>query len=304
MEEFRSIGRRLSNWGRWGEGDERGALNTITPERVVAAGGLVRQGKVFSMGIALDSNGPHAGGFRHNPVRLMAEIGAGMGTGAFRFSDDWVIMALQAATHWDAIAHVSYDDQLYNGFAATTTDVHGAARNGIDKAAKNGIAGRGVLVDMARFNRVDWMAPAEVITPADLDAACAAQGVEVRAGDILVLRTGWWKKFLTDGDRTGWFVGEPGLGMACADWLRARDVAAVCADNFGVEAMPSELEGEMYPLHLVLIRDMGLMFGELFDVESLAHDCAADGVYEFLFAGPPLPFTNGAGSPVNPLAIK
>ena len=101
-----------------------------------------------------------------------------------------------------------------------------------------------------------------------------------------------------------WIAGEPGLGMACCDWLRTRDVAAVCADNYGIEAMPAESEGEMYPLHLVLIRDMGMMLGEVFDLEELAADCAADGVYEFLFAGPPIEFTHAVGSPVNPLAIK
>ena len=193
---------------------------------------------------------------------------------------------------------------VYNGFPADTISAHGAARDGIDKAAKNGIAGRGVLLDIARLKGVDWLQPGEVISPADLDAACAAQGVEVRAGDIVLLRTGWWRKFLSDRDRLGWIAGEPGLGIACCDWLWTRDVAAVCADNYGIEAMPAESEGEMYPLHLVLIRDMGMMFGEVFDLEELAADCAADGVYEFLFAGPPIEFTHAVGSPVNPLAIK
>lgn len=304
MEDFRSVGRRLSNWGRWGPDDERGTLNLITPERIVAAGGLVRQGKIISLGIPFDSNGPQPGTFRNNPVRLMSETGSDMGMGSFRFTDDWVFMPLQAATHWDALAHVYYDDHLYNGFPADTISAHGAARDGIDKAAKNGIAGRGVLLDIARLKGVDWLQPGEVISPADLDAACAAQGVEVRAGDIVLLRTGWWRKFLSDRDRLGWIAGEPGLGIACCDWLWTRDVAAVCADNYGIEAMPAESEGEMYPLHLVLIRDMGMMLGEVFDLEELAADCAADGVYEFLFAGPPIEFTHAVGSPVNPLAIK
>ncbi|HET9691537.1 MAG TPA: cyclase family protein, partial [Acidimicrobiales bacterium] len=173
----------------------------------------------------------------------------------------------------------------------------------IDKQAK-GIAGRGVLLDVARQKGVDWMQAGEVITPADLETAEQAQGVRVRPGDILLFRTGWRRKFLEEHDPAAFMAGEPGLGMACAEWLHQREVAAVCSDNWAIEVLPGEIDGEVLNVHMVLIRDMGMTLGEILDFEELAADCAADGIYEFFFCAPPLKFTHGVGSPINPLAIK
>lgn len=304
MEEFRSIGARVSNWGRWGADDERGTVNLITPDRVVAAAGLVRTGRVFDLGIPFDANGPQPGGSRINPVRLMSETGADqVFPGAFKYADDYVFMPLQSGSQWDALAHVYYDDKLYNGFPASDVGVHGAKHCAIDKQAK-GIIGRGVLLDVARHKGVEWMQQGEVITPDDLDAVAAAQGVEVRPGDVLLFRTGWRRKFLVEKDPGAFMAGEPGLGMACVDWLRDHDVAAVCSDNWAIEVLPGEYEGEVLNVHMVLIRDMGMTLGEILDFEDLAADCQDDGVYEFLFCAPPLKFTNGVGSPINPLAVK
>ena len=305
MVDFREIGQRLSNWGRWGDDDERGTVNTITPERIAAAAALVKVGKVFDLGIPFDANGPQPGGGRINPVRLMSETGAGQEfPGAFHYADDFVFMPLQAASQWDGLAHVYYDDTLYNGFPASDVTPYGAAHCSIDKQAK-GIVGRGVLLDIARHRGVDWLPMGEVITPDDLEGAAERQGgVEVGAGDILVFRTGWRKKFLTDGDAAGFMEGEPGLGMACCEWLRERDVAAVASDNWAIEVLPGEIDTELLPVHMVLIRDMGMTLGEILDLEELADDCAEDGVYEFFLTAPPIKFTNAVGSPINPLAIK
>jgi hypothetical protein len=157
MEDFRTIGKRVSNWGRWGPDDERGTMNLISPEIIVAASRLVRAGRVFDLGIPFDSKGPQPGGGRINPIRLMSETGADQVIpGAFRFADDYVFMALQSGTQWDALAHVYYDDKLYNGFDATDVSVHGAAHCSIDKQGK-GVIGRGVLLDIARQRGVDWL---------------------------------------------------------------------------------------------------------------------------------------------------
>ena len=304
MEDFRSIGRRVSNWGRWGPEDERGTVNLITAERLVEAARLVRKGKVFDLGIPFDANGPQPGGGRINPVRLMSETGADqVFPGAFKYADDYVFMPLQGASQWDGLAHVYYDDQLYNGYPSTDVSVHGAVRNSIDKMAK-GIAGRGVLLDVARLKGVDWMGAGEVIGPDDLDRAASQQGVEVRSGDILLFRTGWRRKFLTDGSAVEFMAGEPGLGMACAEWLHDKEVAAVCSDNWAIEVLPGEFTDEILNVHMVLIRDMGMTLGEILDFEELAADCADDGVYEFFFCAPPIKFTKAVGSPINPLAIK
>ncbi|MGH3743795.1 MAG: cyclase family protein, partial [Mycobacteriales bacterium] len=221
----------------------------------------------------------------------------------FQYADDYVFMPLQGGSQWDALGHVFYDGKLYNGFPADNVSVHGAKKCSIDKMCK-GIAGRGVLLDVARTLGVDWMEQGQVISPDDLDRTAREHGVDVGEGDILLFRTGWRRKFLSDHDPVSFMAGEPGLGMACAEWLHERGVAAVCSDNWAIEVLPGEYPDEVLNVHMVLIRDMGMTLGEILDFEELAEDCASDGVYEFFFCAPALKFTNGVGSPINPLAIK
>ncbi len=304
VPEMRTLGREVSNWGRWGSDDERGTTNLITPERVAAAAGLIRTGQVFPLGIPLDGDGPQPGGLRINPIRLMSENGQEQVLpGGFKWADDYVFMPLQAGSQYDSLAHVHYDDQLYNGFPGDGVSVKGAGKCGIHTQSA-GIAGRGVLLDIARARGVDWLEAGTAIGPAELDDVAAAQGVTIGAGDILLIRTGWRKKFLSDGDAAGFMAGEPGLSLNCATWLRERDVAVVGSDNWAVEVMPGENPGSAFELHMVLIRDMGLTLAEMLDFENLSEACAADGRYDFFYAGPPLQFTRGIGSPINPLAIR
>jgi kynurenine formamidase len=304
MYDFREIGTRLRNWGRWGDDDERGTVNFLTPERIKHASTLVKRGAIFDLGIPFDVNGPQPGGGRINPVRLMSETGAQQAfPGAFHYADDYVFMPLQAASQWDGLAHVFYDDQLYNGFPASDVGPKGAMHCSIDKMAK-GIVGRGVLLDIARLKGVDWLEQGYVITPEDLDAAQERQGVTVGPGDILLFRTGWRTKFKQDKDPVSFMAGEPGLGLASCEWLHARDVAVVASDNWAIEVLPGEVDTELLPVHMVLIRDMGMTLGEILDFDELADDCVADGVWEFLLTAPPIKFTNAVGSPINPLAIK
>ena len=304
MQDFREIGARLRNWGRWGDTDERGTVNLITPERVVAASALVKRGAIFDLGIPFDSKGPQPGGGRINPVRLMSETGADQEfPGAFHYADDYVFMPLQSASQWDGLAHVYYDDQLYNGFPSSDVGPHGAKHCSIDKQAK-GIVGRGVLLDIARLKGVEWLEAGTVISPEDLDAAAARQGVEVKPGDILLFRTGWRTKFVREGDATAFMAGEPGLGLACCQWIHDHEIAAVASDNWAIEVLPGEIDTELLPVHMVLIRDMGVTLGEILDLDELAADCQSDGVWEFFLTAPPIKFTAAVGSPINPLAIK
>jgi kynurenine formamidase len=304
VEDFRSIGKRLSNWGRWGPDDERGTVNLITPERLVAAGKLIKTGKVFDLGIPLGADGPQPGGGRINPVHLMSQTGQDqMFPGGFRYADDYIFMPLQGASQWDSLAHVFYDDQLYNGYPASDVSVQGALHNSIDRLAK-GIAGRGVLLDIAALKGVEWLEGGYAITPDDLEAAMQRQGVSVGAGDILLFRTGWRRKFIQEKDPHAFMAGEPGLGMACAEWLHDREVAVIASDNWAIEVLPGEYEGVALNVHMVLIRDMGMTLGEILDFEELAADCAADNVWEFFFTAPVLKFSKAVGSPINPLAIK
>ena len=306
MERVRTIARKVSNWGRWGAEDERGTVNWITPEVVRRAATCVRRGEVFSLGLNFGAEGPQIGqGGRVNPLHLMSAIdGAIPGyPGAFRYADDVIIMGLQCATQWDSLAHVHYDGKLYNGFPAETTTAAGAGKNGIDKLGA-GVVSRGVLLDLARCAGVERLKPGLAISPSDLEAAERTQGVRVGRGDVLLVRTGHLAAFKVDGDRVAYMRMMPGLGLACVEWLHAREVAAIATDTNAVEVIPFEDPALPLPFHMVAIRDMGLLLGEMFDLDRLAADCAADGVWDFLFTAPPLRVTGGIGSPLNPLAVK
>ncbi len=263
-----------------------------------------RSGAIFDLGIPFDANGPQPGGGRINPVRLMSETGAQQQfPGSFHYADDFVFMPLQAASQWDGLAHVYYDDKLYNGFPSSDVGPHGAMHCSIDKMAK-GIVGRGVLLDIARLKGVECLSSGDVITPDDLDAASQRQGVTVGSGDILLFRTGWRTKFKQDKDPVAFMAGEPGIGLAMPQWLYDHEVAVIASDNWAIEVLPGELDDGLFQVHMVLIRDMGMTLGEILDLDELAADCAADGVWEFLLTAPPIKFTNAVGSPINPLAIK
>jgi len=301
--DFRAIGRELSNWGRWGSDDELGTLNHVTPERIAAAAARARTGRVFDLGYTLSADGPQTGlGGRTNPVHLMSATGEPRFPDGGGYTDDFIFMPLQCATQWDGLAHIFYDDTCYNDVPISAVTARGASRLAIDALAK-GVIGRGVLLDVARLHGVDCLAPDHGIGPDELDAACARQGVEVGPGDIVLLRTGWTRVF-RDRSAAEFMRTEPGLTVDCCRWLHARDVAAVAADNWGVEVYPSGDPDARMPVHYVLIRDMGMTLGEMFDLEALAQDCAADGVYEFLLCAPVLKVAHGVGTPLNPLAVK
>jgi len=300
--DVRALGRRISTWGRFGQDDVRGSLNFVTPDAICRAARLVKRGAVFSLALPLSADGPQVGKVgRNNPVHLMSVIGDQL-PGGFTAADDWIFMPLQCGTQWDCFAHGSYDDTLYNGVPASTVTARGSSVIGIERW-KHDVIGRGVLLDVARLRGVPRMQIGEAISPEELDRACAAQGVAVEPGDIVLVRTGWITMFTRDGDKVNLWEGEPGLSIACADWLTSRRVAAVACDNFAVEVYPSETD-TMIPLHMVLLRDAGIVLGELFDLEELAEDCARDKVYEFLLVAPVLPVVGAVGTPINPLAIK
>ncbi|OLE28446.1 MAG: cyclase [Catenulispora sp. 13_1_20CM_3_70_7] len=307
-EQFTDLAKRVNNWGRWGAGDERGTLNLITPECVARAAALVRTGKRFSLALPLDADGPQIGLIpgRDNPRRNMIMVNAAvMGSDhAFRTSDDRVEMGLQACTHWDALAHVSYEGRLYNGFDAATVTEAGAAHCGIDKAGP--IVGRGVLLDVPRalgVERLGDAAQGRALTPEDLDAAVELARVGVRSGDIVLVRTGAMS-VLKGGDKVGYNFPSSGPSMRTVPWFHGHDVAAVATDNIAFEVYPPERDDVQLPVHLLHLVEMGMLQGQNWDLEALAADCADDGVYEFFLSASPEPFTHAAGAPVNPVAVK
>jgi kynurenine formamidase len=304
-EEFHDLARKVNNWGRWGEDDERGTLNLVTPDVVRRAAACVRTGTTFSLAIPLSVDGPQTGAIpgRSNPVRTMLTVHEPF-TGdpsEISISDDVVFMGLQAATHWDSLGHVSYDGRMYNGHPASSVTEHGAAHLGIDRVGT--LVSRGVLLDVARALGVPRLDPGYGITPDDLDSAERLAGVAVEPGDVVLLRTGHIQ-LLHEGRRREYGTPSPGPTMACALWFHDRDVAAVATDNMTFEVYPGERRDCLFPVHLLDLVEMGMLQGQNFDLEELAADCENDGVYEVLLEASPEPFVAGLGGPVNPVAVK
>lgn len=304
---FRDFGKTISNWGRWGADDRLGTLNHITDDRRAAAGAEVKSGRVVNLGLPISSNGIQIGmGGRINPVHLMSltHLDLRGREDGLICADDFIFMPLQSVTQWDGLGHVGYDGHLYNGVTADTlTTAAGSTVLSIDQIAEKGVAGRGVLLDIARLKGVDRLEAGFEITPEDLEAAEAKQGVKVGPGDILLFRTGWLRTFTVDGDARAYWNGEPGLSLACAQWLYDREVAAIASDNWSIEVMQPNATDYSLPFHCVAIRDLGMTLGEIFVLDELGDACEAAGRWSFLFAAPPLLVTGGVGSPITPLAI-
>lgn len=317
IETVRALGQRYSNWGRWGPDDERGTLNLVTPEMITKAATLVRQGKTISMALPFDDAGPQTGSLgRFNPIHLMIRDGADAVAGTslrdfyggvekyFRGTDDIIIMPLQSGTQWDSFGHVIFEGKIYNGYGAEWVSSKGALKGDVANGASS-MVGRGILLDIPRALGIDWLEPGHAIGSSDLDRAVEHAGVDVGVGDFVFVRTGAMAAARAAGTWGDYAGGDaPGLGLDSVEWIGDRDIAALAADTWGLEVRPNETPDVFQPMHLILIAHMGLWLGEIFDLDPLAEDCAADGVYEFMFCGPPLPFTRAVGSPLNPMAIK
>ncbi|SDL78062.1 Putative cyclase [Geodermatophilus siccatus] len=305
--------KRCSNWGRWGADDVLGTLNFLDETKRVEGARLVRRGVSFSLAQSFDANGPQRGWRRRtNPVHTMLDTGldAERGQGfphGLGGADDVVFMPLQASTQWDGLGHIFDHGTAYNGRrAGDVVTSEGDGVTGIETVAAL-ITGRGVLLDVGRAIGTDGELPdGFAITPAHLEATVAAQGGSARVGrgDLLLVRTGR----LARARREGWgdYAGgdSPGLSFTTADWLHGTEVAGVATDTWGFEVRPNEFDVAFQPLHQVAIPHTGLFIGEMWDLDALAADCAADGVWDFLLTAAPLPVTGAVGAPVNPIAVK
>jgi kynurenine formamidase len=313
LDGVKALALRVRNWSRWGPDDELGTANFITPERIVKAARLVRKGKIFSLAMDFDRSGPqrhYPATTRFNPIHLMLRTGTDVAAGVaskrafIRTTDDVIIMPTQAATHWDALSHVLYEGKMWNGYEASLVTSEGAKKNGIEKL-RNRLAGRGVLIDVARYKRKNWLEPGQEITPEDLNGCLSFESTIVEPGDFVLVRTGQLRQVVEQGSWSDYAGGNaPGLSIETAEWLHEKQVAAVASDTWGVEVRPHVTTDCDMPWHTITISNMGLLVGEQFVLDELAEDCCNDKVYEFLFVAPAIPFIGAVGSPINPYAIK
>ncbi|KJK39091.1 cyclase [Streptomyces variegatus] len=303
-DAFHDIAKRVNNWGRWGSDDEIGTLNLITDEVVREAAATVRTGRRVPLALPLQQDGVQTGMIpgRVNPLHAMVQINQEIfGPGTVACSDDVVTMGLQAATHWDALSHVSHSGRLYNGRPAHTVTPHGGAGfSGIGTVRH--LVSRGVLLDVARARGTARLGGGYAVTPEDLDAAEELAGTRVRAGDVVLVRTGQIQACLA-GDRHGYAHPSPGLSIRTPEWFHARDVAAVANDTLTFEVFPPEMEDLWLPVHALDLVEMGMPQGQNWNLEKLSTACGEADRYAFLLTATPEPFTGATGSPVAPVAV-
>jgi kynurenine formamidase len=308
------------NWGRWGEQDRRGMLNFITPELIVQAASLVKQGKVYALGEEMHNDLPRVvtpGRFGvqiiqendgYDRVTQPGQFDPKRSQGAASFT----IMHNHVGTHLDTFAHIFRENSLYNNMPPPRPvgTVHG------DAASVKFMVGRGVLLDVAKYKKQDPLPGNYWITLEDLQNTARAQNVEIRKGDILLVRTGWrktWDQPGADGRvdlaHRAYLQPQPGVGPDCLAWLNDMEIVAIGADTAAVEwnfpmdpAYTRKAFGgfQGLPLHVDFIWNRGAYIIEIMNLDELAKDSA----YEFLFVVSPLLLRGGIGVPVNPIAIR
>jgi kynurenine formamidase len=290
-EEFDVLFQKVKNWGRWGPEDNLGAANLITPDTRRRAVRLAQTGLTVSLAHnpLTDKADDNASPFEHTMNR-------GFQTDTYRVSYHGY-----AHSHLDALCHILYKEQTFNGYARDVVNTEkGCTKLGIEHL-KQGVVTRGVLLDVPRLKGVPYLEPGTAIYQEDVEAWERKAGVKVGPGDAVLLRTGRWARR----DRVGpWAVGRSAAGFhaSIATWMKSRDVAFVGSDAAS-EVVPTLVEGVNLPVHTLLITALGVNILDNQDLERLAETAAKLGRWEFMLMINPVPVTGGTGSPLNTIAV-
>jgi kynurenine formamidase len=311
-----------NNWGKWGPDDEVGTLNYNTPQSVLEAVKLVKNGKIIPCSYEAKYFGGPVWGNRVGIERFMNWSGADVVVGpapGLVYTDEIIKVESHGITHVDPLGHLWYGDKMYNGYPVVDNIKHD---QGMLKANANAYltkcVQRGVLLDMAKFKGVDYLGDKYLITPKDLDDCAAWEKVEIKPGDAILIRTGfmkhWSDKIQKAGGALRWRAtddGEPGIGGDCIEWIQNKKIGLIGADNIAVEHIVpvEEKYNKIYkvpliPLHVAVLSMLGVPLQEILDLDKLSEDCAKDGVYEFMYIWPPLNWWNAAGGLMSPIALK
>ena len=299
--EFRAIFDEVCTWGRWGTDDERGVLHNVTAQRVAEAARLVRDGiaVTLSQPLKTESRVDCPEPADHHMTMLANED---IGLGALHFAKDYVGLDYHNAghSHIDALCHVAYEGSIYNGKPSESITPDGATFGSIE-VLKDGLVGRGVLLDIPRLRSSSWLEPGDHVFPRDLEAAERTQGIRVGAGDILLVRTGHAARLAEHG---AWDTdaARAGLHPTAVQFLADRGVAALGSDGNN-DTAPSTTEGVAFPIHVLALNAMGMPLFDYLQFEDLVERCETEHRWEFLFVAAPLRIREGTGSPLNPIAI-
>jgi kynurenine formamidase len=281
---------------RWGAADQRGAANRITPAKVLEAKNLMTSGTVYQLGRVYEAGMPMFG-TRHFSLRIPQTYGP-LGSNRTTYHDEIVSSEIgQVGTQFDGLGHIGVGDLFYNGNDRREfSQGDGLAKLGVENVGP--LVTRGVLVDVAAFKGVARLDGGYEITLADLRGALERQRTEVRAGDVVIVHTGWGS--LWGADNAAFAASAPGVGLAAAQYLVDREVVLVGSDTWATEVVPNPNPELAFPVHQLLIPRNGIYIFE----NLLTEELARERVYEFAFVFAPLRLKGATGSPGNPLAIR
>jgi kynurenine formamidase len=289
--EFDVLFQQIKNWGRWGADDQLGSANLVTPAKRRQAVALVKTGETVSLA--------------HNPLTEKADDNANpfehtmlRGNNMDRYA---VSYHGYAHSHIDALCHILYKDQTYNGYARADVNTEkGCTKLGIQNL-KNGIVTRGILIDIPRLRNLPYLEPGTALYVEDLEAWEKKSGVKIASGDAILLRTGRWARR----DKLGpWNVGQSAAGLhaSVAPWIKARGVAFLGSDA-AEDVTPSMVEGVALPIHTLMITALGINLLDNQDLEALGDTAAKLNRWEFMLTIAPVPVTGGTGFPLNAIAM-
>ncbi len=289
-EEFDRLFQQVKNWGRWGGEDQLGSVNLITAAKRTQALALAKTGQTVSLvhnpitDKAEDNNSP----FEHTMLQ------------GFNMDRYAVSYHGYAHSHMDALCHILYKDQTYNGYARAVVNTEkGCTKLGIDNL-KNGLITRAVLLDIPRLKGVPYLEPGTAVYQEDVEAWEKMSGVTIQSGDVILLRTGRWARREKMGP---WNVGRSAAGFHASiiPFIKARGVAIVGSDAAS-EVTPSLVEGVALPVHTLLITALGVNILDNQDLEAVAELAAKLKRWTFMITINPLPVTGGTGAPMNTIA--
>ena len=283
-EEFDQLFQQVKNWGRWGPEDQLGSANLVTDAKRKQAASLAKTGLTVSLAHdpITDKADDNGSPFEHT-------MNPGFTTDTYRVSYHGY-----AHSHLDALCHILYKDQTYNGYArADVNTPKGCAKLGIENL-KQGIVTRGILLDIPRLKGMPYLEPGTAIYQEDVEAWEKMAGVKVTSGDAILLRTGRWARREKVGP---WPVGRSAAGFhaSIATWLKARSPSFVGSDAAS-EVMPSMVEGVNLPMHTLIIPGLGINILDNQDLERLAETAAKLKRWEFMLVINPVSVVGGTGS--------
>ncbi len=286
----------------WGAEDERGAANRITPEKVLAAAGLIREGRVYELGRDYEAGMPLYPGRHYSLTIPGSPTGGPFGKNTVVYHDEMFSGQVgQVGTQFDGLGHVGKridgEDIFYNGFKRSEFGASGGLqRLGVENAGA--FVTRGVLIDVAAYRGVERLPVGDVITAADLKGTLKKQSLALSPGDVVLIHTGHGSLWMVDNEEYN--RGAPGIGIEAARWLAGQKIVIAGADTWSLEVIPFEDAEIAFPVHEEFLVRHGIYNFENLDLSRLA----ADKVYEFAFMFAPVKFKGATGSPGNPIAIK